>query len=204
MTTFQHTRAKALIIIINYSSSLLQLFLSPSWSIAHEAEGLMGYWLRDHSGSRNNCWLFPRRYIQGFLVIFHHMSRDTYSTIHLISKRRYLITLLIPSVFSFKKWQGLFHFVIKRKLWEWGCCSSLYPWLLLWLFCETHHRTPLLPTEKICLIHTIIIILRQLVLFVKFFFSFPFFKFVSLPPPRLGSPIRGWKLSWNGKLRLNE
>ena len=26
-----------------------------SESIAHEAEGLMGYWLRAHSGSRNNC-----------------------------------------------------------------------------------------------------------------------------------------------------
>ena len=26
-----------------------------SESIAHEAEGRMGYWLRAHSGSRNNC-----------------------------------------------------------------------------------------------------------------------------------------------------
>ena len=24
--------------------------------IAHEAEGRMGYWLRTHSGSRNNCF----------------------------------------------------------------------------------------------------------------------------------------------------
>ena len=39
-------------------------------------------------------------------------------------------------------------------------------------------------------------ILQQLVLFVKyiFFFSLPFFKFVSLPQPRLGSSICGWKL----------
>ena len=27
-----------------------------SESIAHEAEGRMGFWLRDHSGSRNNCF----------------------------------------------------------------------------------------------------------------------------------------------------
>ena len=26
-----------------------------SESIAHEAKGRMGYWLRGHSGSRNNC-----------------------------------------------------------------------------------------------------------------------------------------------------
>ena len=24
--------------------------------IAHEAEGQMGYWLRDHEGERNNCF----------------------------------------------------------------------------------------------------------------------------------------------------
>ena len=28
-----------------------------SESIAHEAEGRMGYWLRAPSGSRNNCWV---------------------------------------------------------------------------------------------------------------------------------------------------
>ena len=27
-----------------------------SESITHEAEGWMGFWLRDHSGSRNNCF----------------------------------------------------------------------------------------------------------------------------------------------------
>ena len=27
-----------------------------SESIAHEAEGRMGYWLRDHAGERNNCF----------------------------------------------------------------------------------------------------------------------------------------------------
>ena len=27
-----------------------------SESIAHEAKGLMGYWLRDHEGERNNCF----------------------------------------------------------------------------------------------------------------------------------------------------
>ena len=27
-----------------------------SESIAHEAEGQMGFWLRGHSGSRNNCF----------------------------------------------------------------------------------------------------------------------------------------------------
>ena len=25
-------------------------------SIAHEAEGRMGYWLRSHKGERNNCF----------------------------------------------------------------------------------------------------------------------------------------------------
>ena len=27
-----------------------------SESIAHEAEGQMGYWLRGHEGERNNCF----------------------------------------------------------------------------------------------------------------------------------------------------
>ena len=27
-----------------------------SQSIAHEAEGRMGYWLRGHEGERNNCF----------------------------------------------------------------------------------------------------------------------------------------------------
>ena len=27
-----------------------------SKSIAHEAEGRMGYWLRDHEGEKNNCF----------------------------------------------------------------------------------------------------------------------------------------------------
>ena len=27
-----------------------------SESIAHEAEGRMGYWLGDHEGERNNCF----------------------------------------------------------------------------------------------------------------------------------------------------
>ena len=27
-----------------------------SESIVHEAEGRMGYWLRGHEGSRNNCF----------------------------------------------------------------------------------------------------------------------------------------------------
>ena len=34
---------------------LIPLTLMASESIAHEAEGLMGYWLRAHSSSRNNC-----------------------------------------------------------------------------------------------------------------------------------------------------
>ena len=28
-------------------------------SIAHSAFGLMGYWVRAHLGSRNNCYLYP-------------------------------------------------------------------------------------------------------------------------------------------------
>ena len=31
-----------------------------SESIAHEAEGLMGYWLRGHAGKRNNCFSKPQ------------------------------------------------------------------------------------------------------------------------------------------------
>ena len=41
----------------------MQLFLTiipraqmGSESTAHEAEGLMGYWLRGHEGERNNCF----------------------------------------------------------------------------------------------------------------------------------------------------
>ena len=43
-------------------SEILENFLitgnnySGSESIAHEAEGQMGYWLRDHEGERNNCF----------------------------------------------------------------------------------------------------------------------------------------------------
>ena len=41
-------------------SEILENFLinnySGSESIAHEAEGRMGYWLRDHEGERNNCF----------------------------------------------------------------------------------------------------------------------------------------------------
>ena len=37
-----------------------------SESIAHEAEGRMGYWLRGHEGERNNCFskiqLFGQKY----------------------------------------------------------------------------------------------------------------------------------------------
>ena len=38
--------------------AILQLFLEPEWaeSIAHEAEGLMGYWFRGYEGERNNCF----------------------------------------------------------------------------------------------------------------------------------------------------
>ena len=36
-----------------------------SESIAHEAEGQMGYWLRGHEGERNNC--FSKIQLAGYL-----------------------------------------------------------------------------------------------------------------------------------------
>ena len=38
----------------------LKIIIPRAWmgteSIAHEAEGQMGYWLRGHEGERNNCF----------------------------------------------------------------------------------------------------------------------------------------------------
>ena len=67
---------------------------SASWAIDSEpirARGIIVHYFRDDMSKDSS-----------FFAIFH-MSRDTYSTIHLISKRRYLITLLIPRAFSLKK-----------------------------------------------------------------------------------------------------
>ena len=36
-----------------------------SKSIAHEAEGWMGYWLRGHEGERNNLLLFSKIQLVG-------------------------------------------------------------------------------------------------------------------------------------------
>ena len=36
--------------------TIIPLALMGSVSIAHEAEGRMGYWLRGHEGERNNCF----------------------------------------------------------------------------------------------------------------------------------------------------
>ena len=58
-----------------------------SESIAHEAEGRMGYWLRGHEGRRNNCfkierdsitWLIWRNQkFQKFLSFFEYKMRQT-------------------------------------------------------------------------------------------------------------------------------
>ena len=36
-----------------------------SVSIAHEAKGLIGYWLKDHEGERNNFYCFSRIQLVG-------------------------------------------------------------------------------------------------------------------------------------------
>ena len=36
--------------------TIIPLARMGSESIAHEAEGRMGYWLRGHEGERNNCF----------------------------------------------------------------------------------------------------------------------------------------------------
>ena len=53
-------RFLAKVVLSRYFVSIfLKLFLAlmTSESTAHEAEGRMGYWLRAHSVSRNNCLL---------------------------------------------------------------------------------------------------------------------------------------------------
>ena len=44
---------------MDVSKTIISLALMASESIAHEAEVRMGYWLRAHSGSRNNLTPFP-------------------------------------------------------------------------------------------------------------------------------------------------
>ena len=39
-----------------FSNNIIPWARMGSESIAHEAEGQMGYWLRDHEGERNNCF----------------------------------------------------------------------------------------------------------------------------------------------------
>ena len=39
-----------------YFLTIIPRALVGSESIAHEAEGRMGYWLRGHEGERNNCF----------------------------------------------------------------------------------------------------------------------------------------------------
>ena len=39
---------------LDFTKTIIPLALMASESIAHEAEGRMDYWLRAHSGSRNN------------------------------------------------------------------------------------------------------------------------------------------------------
>ena len=40
---------------LDFTKTIIPLPLIASESIAYEAEGRMGYWLRAHSRSRNNC-----------------------------------------------------------------------------------------------------------------------------------------------------
>ena len=49
--------------ILNHKSTITGSYLTiipQAWmgseSIAHEAEGRMGYWLRGHEGKKNNCF----------------------------------------------------------------------------------------------------------------------------------------------------
>ena len=41
---------------VKFYLTIIPLALMGSDSIAHEAEGRMGYWLRAHEGERNNCF----------------------------------------------------------------------------------------------------------------------------------------------------
>ena len=43
-------------------------------SIAHEAEGRMGYWLRGHEGEKNNC--FSKTQLVGQKNIFPKLKLD--------------------------------------------------------------------------------------------------------------------------------
>ena len=40
---------------LDFTKTIIPLALMASESITHSAFALMGYWLRAHSGSRNNC-----------------------------------------------------------------------------------------------------------------------------------------------------
>ena len=51
-----HNLLKANLSIHNSYLTIIPLALMGSESIAHEALGLMGYWLRAHEGERNNCF----------------------------------------------------------------------------------------------------------------------------------------------------
>ena len=41
---------------LDFTKTIIPFALMASKSIAHEAEGRMGYWLRGHEGERNNCF----------------------------------------------------------------------------------------------------------------------------------------------------
>ena len=40
---------------MEFTKTIMSLALMRSESIAHEAEGRMGYWLSAHEGEKNNC-----------------------------------------------------------------------------------------------------------------------------------------------------
>ena len=41
--------------LVDFTKTIIPLALMASESISHSVFGFMGYWLRAHSGSRNNC-----------------------------------------------------------------------------------------------------------------------------------------------------
>ena len=45
-----------LLVIVSGYLTIISRARMGSESIAHEAEGRMGYWLRGHEGERNNCF----------------------------------------------------------------------------------------------------------------------------------------------------
>ena len=73
---------------LDFTKTIIPVALMASESIAHSAFSLMSYWLRAHSGLRNNCWL------------------GTHGTRYKLSCRNYYIVFFLCSqCFLYKSFQ---------------------------------------------------------------------------------------------------